>query len=56
MSPEEEVAQELCATRTAFAIVLKRLAAIEAKVDAVTSSRDQHWEEEKARRREATWE
>jgi hypothetical protein len=52
MTPEE--AAEFSATRRAMAMVLKRLARLEAKVNAVTTSREQY-EEEKIRRREARW-
>ena len=54
MNPDELV-NEMAATRKAIAIYLKRLLAVEEKIDRFTSEKEQYWKEEQARRRERTW-
>lgn len=54
MSPDELV-NEMAATRKAIAIYLKRLLAVEEKIDRFTSEKEQYWKEEQARRRERPW-
>jgi hypothetical protein len=54
MTPEELV-NEMAATRKAIAIYLKRLLAVEEKIDRFTTEKEQHWKEQQARRRERTW-
>ncbi len=51
----EELANEMAATRRAIAIYLKRLLAVEEKIDRFTTEKKQYWKDEAARRREATW-
>lgn len=56
MNPEtEELANEMAATRKAIAIYLKRLLAVEEKIDRFTNVKEQRWNDEQARRRERTW-
>lgn len=54
MNPEE-LANEMAATRRAIAIYLKRLLAVEEKIERFTIEKEQRWKEEQARRRERTW-
>jgi hypothetical protein len=54
MSPEELV-NEMAATRRAIAIYLKRLLAVEEKIDSFTTDKEQRSKDEQARRRERTW-
>ena len=54
MNPDELV-NEMAATRRAIAIYLKRLLAVEEKIDRFTTDKEQRWKDEQARRRERTW-
>jgi hypothetical protein len=54
MNPEELV-NEMAATRKAIAIYLRRLLAVEEKIDRFTTEKEHYWKEEQARRRERTW-
>jgi hypothetical protein len=54
MNPEELV-NEMAATRKAIAIYLKRLLAVEEKIDRFTTEKEQYWKDQQARRRERTW-
>ena len=49
MNPEE-LANEMAAARRAIAIYLKRLLAVEEKIDRFTTEKEQRWKEEQARR------
>jgi hypothetical protein len=51
----DELLEEMSATRKAIAMCLQRILEIESKIDFFTYSREQHWKEEAARRRESTW-
>jgi hypothetical protein len=55
MGTNEDVLNELSATRKAIALYLRRLATIEEKVDMFTNEKKQRWKDEQIRRREATW-
>ncbi|MFI5405586.1 MAG: hypothetical protein ACHQ1D_03630 [Nitrososphaerales archaeon] len=54
MNPEE-LANEMAATRKAIAIYLKRLLAVEEKIDRFTTEKKQRWKDEQVRRRERSW-
>ena len=54
MNPEE-IVNERAATRKAIAIYLRRLLAIEEKIDRFTADKEQRWKDELAWRRERTW-
>jgi hypothetical protein len=54
MNPDELV-NEMAATRKAIAIYLKRLLAVEEKIDRFTTEKEQYWKDQQARRRERTW-
>jgi len=51
----EELVNEMAATRRAIAIYLRRLLAVEEKIDRFTFEKEQRWKDEKARRRERVW-
>jgi hypothetical protein len=52
---QEELVNEMAATRRAIAIYLRRLLAVEEKIDRFTTEKEERWKEEQARRRERTW-
>ena len=54
MNPEELV-NEMAPTRKAIAIYLRRLLAVEEKIDRFTRDKEQRWKDEATRRRERTW-
>lgn len=52
---QEEFVNEMAATRRAIAIYLKRLLAVEEKIDRFSTEKEQYWKEQQARRRERAW-
>lgn len=54
MNPDELV-NEMAATRRAIAIYLKRLLAVEEKIDRFTTEKEHYWKQEQARRRERSF-
>ena len=52
---QEDVVNEMAATRRAIAIYLKRLLTVEEKIDRFTAEKEQYWKEERARRRERSF-
>ena len=52
MTPPDELVDEMAATRRAIAIYLRRLLAVEEKIDMFTNEKKQRWKDEQARRRE----
>lgn len=48
----DELVNEMAATRRAIAIYLKRLLAVEEKIDRFTIEKEQYWKDQQARRRE----
>ena len=52
---QNELVNEMAATRRAIAIYLRRLLVVEEKIDRFTTEKEQLWQEEQARRREKTW-
>ena len=52
---QEELVNEMAATRRAIAIYLKRLLAVEEKTDRFTTEKERYWKDEQARRSERTW-
>ena len=45
---QEELANEMAATRRAIAIYLRRLLAVEEKIDRFTIDKERHWKDEAA--------
>ena len=48
-SNQEELVNEMVATRRAIAIYLKRLLAVEEKIDRFTTEKEQHWKDEQVK-------
>jgi hypothetical protein len=52
---QEELVNEMAATRRAIAIYLRRLLAVEQKIDRFTTEKEERWKDEQVRRRERAW-
>lgn len=52
---QEELVNEMAATRKIVAICLQKIKLMEEKFDKFTADKEQRWKDQQARRRERSW-